>query len=217
MMNFLENKISPAKRLYHLRHTVCHNRLTFCERHEISPHTLSAWEKGKKPVTEKGANKLIEAFAKEGILCSVDWLLHGVGLSPTTLEDFTSSIRIEEISIIEEYKNRQIQSEIALFIAQNPTARIFKMSDDSMEPALFEEDIIGAVLAPKNKIKSLVKRPCVFIESNDNYHIRLLVPSKEKETYNLASLNPQTKQTIPVFFNVRPKEIYKIVWIRRKN
>ena len=105
MMNFLENKFSPAKRLYHLRHTVCHNRLIFCERHAISPHTLSTWEKGKKPVTEKGANKLIEAFAKEGILCSVEWLLHGVGLSPTTLEDFTSSIKIEEISIIEKHKN----------------------------------------------------------------------------------------------------------------
>jgi hypothetical protein len=217
MMNFLENKFSPAKRLYHLRHTVCHNRLIFCERHAISPHTLSAWEKGKKPVTEKGANKLIEAFAKEGILCSVEWLLHGVGLSPTTLEDFTSSIKIEEISIIEKHKNSQIQSEVALFIAQNPTAKIFKMSDDSMEPALFEEDLIGAVLTAKNKVRSLIKKPCVFIESNDNCHIRLLVLSKDKETYNLASLNAQTKQAIPVLFNVTPKEIYKIVWIRRKN
>ena len=203
---------SAEMRVYYLRHAICPNRGTFCEKHGISPHTLCSWETGKKKLTEKGAYKLVEAFAKEGMLCNVEWLLYGTGLPPKTLEDFAESINVQQ----NQDETENFSSEIALFLANNPKSKIFKILDDSMEPALFQEDVVGTIPEEKNNIKSLLGKPCVVIE-DENYHIRLLISSKDKDAYNLTSLNPRTKNVAPVIFNVHPKEIYKIVWIRRKN
>lgn len=50
---------------------------------EINYNTLCGWETAKHGgLTEKGALKVVKRLAKEGVDCSVEWLLFGVGQEP---------------------------------------------------------------------------------------------------------------------------------------
>lgn len=217
----IENKIqksfsaSSGSRLYQIRHQVCSNRLKFSEKHGISSNTLFAWENDKSALTKKGAEKLVEAFAREGVFCTVEWLLEEKGEAPTTLEGLTSSLEGVDDGVPQD--KRSFQSEINLFILSNPSAKTFKMSDDSMEPVILKNDVVGGVLQDPKAYKDLAGKPCVVIENEESHHIKLLVIAQERGRVNLSALNLNTKNPQPVLFNIDPKEVYKITRIWRES
>src|SRR4051794_11818564 len=72
-----------------------YSRKEFEERYHISANTLQSWEQNKNKLTLKGAVKLVEAFKKEGVLCTTDWLLYEKGVPPRTYESNKNSPRFE--------------------------------------------------------------------------------------------------------------------------
>ena len=63
------------------------NRRDFCAHFNIPYDTLDAWERGKNPLTLKGAKRIVESLRTKGIYCSEEWLRDGKGLSPRSLEE----------------------------------------------------------------------------------------------------------------------------------
>lgn len=58
-------------------------RRMFALRHGFSPGTLQNWECGRyQGLSMAAAESLITAFKREGIQCSLEWLLHGKGQQP---------------------------------------------------------------------------------------------------------------------------------------
>jgi hypothetical protein len=55
------------------------NRKSFCERYEINRYTMQSWENGLHVCKGKNVEKFIQALAKEGIACSAEWLIDGIG------------------------------------------------------------------------------------------------------------------------------------------
>src|SRR5690349_4580860 len=49
-------------------------RKAFCSRFSFPLATLEAWERGKNPLTLKGAKRLVEILREAGIYSSEEWL-----------------------------------------------------------------------------------------------------------------------------------------------
>src|SRR3989344_9374349 len=61
-------------------------RREFEKKYQISANTLQGWEQGKNPLSKKGAKRVIEALKAEGLMCSLEWLMHGSGVPPRPFE-----------------------------------------------------------------------------------------------------------------------------------
>lgn len=55
------------------------NRKSFCERYEINRYTMQSWENGLHVSKGKNVEKFIEALAREGVYCTSEWLIDGMG------------------------------------------------------------------------------------------------------------------------------------------
>src|SRR5476649_2339998 len=50
--------------------------------HQISVGSLSNWESGVSPISEKNVHKIISLLATEGLICTKEWLLKATGDTP---------------------------------------------------------------------------------------------------------------------------------------
>ena len=55
------------------------NRKSFCERHGINRYTMQSWENGLHVSKGRNVEKFIDALAREGVYCTSEWLIEGVG------------------------------------------------------------------------------------------------------------------------------------------
>ena len=82
-MNIEKTLITPGERLRRARVLAgLATRREFEAKYRISANTLQGWEQGKNPLSEKGAKRVVEAFTHEGLMCTLEWLLHGTGMPP---------------------------------------------------------------------------------------------------------------------------------------
>src|SRR3990167_7225538 len=92
---------TPGERLKAIRTFVQSIRKEFCKKTGISEHTLRSWEKNTVPLTRNGALRICELLATEGILCTPEWLLKGIGTPPLTQESikrkFTQTFGEKEV------------------------------------------------------------------------------------------------------------------------
>lgn len=210
---------TPGKRLYYLRFNLCSNRKIFSQQHNLSVRSLASWETDVKPLTEKAAKKFVEIFGKQDILCTSEWLLQGKGHPPTSLKQFTTSLEFPEKESVNipSLPNFGMSAEVILFTKTHPHSKIFKMEDDSMEPVFYKGDLLGGVLKNQTQPKAFLDKPCAIVDENGISHIRFPLSTQVKNHYNLVALNPKTQSLNPVQFKVNPKEIYKIIWVRRED
>lgn len=67
----LPSQGSPGERLYAIRSFVQCIRKEFCKKTGLSENTLRCREKNSVALSKKGAQRLGEILAKEGILCFI--------------------------------------------------------------------------------------------------------------------------------------------------
>ena len=76
-----------GRRLKLLRSMTGLPRKALEQKYHISASTIQSWEDAKAGgLTEKGAKRVIQVFHKEGIQCSLNWLLHGLGHAGSRVE-----------------------------------------------------------------------------------------------------------------------------------
>ncbi len=75
--------IARGKRLKSLRMMAGLSRKAVDESYQISSGTLQGWEDGRYGgLTQKGARRILQSMQREGVQCSLEWLIHGTGLGP---------------------------------------------------------------------------------------------------------------------------------------
>lgn len=100
--------IEQGLRITELRQKTHLTRRMFALRHNFSPGTLQNWECGRYQGLSMGAaESLLAAFKREGIQCSLEWLLHGKGQEPSFHGIITSNSQAHPL-IIEAEKNAHI-------------------------------------------------------------------------------------------------------------
>lgn len=146
-----ENDDSPGARgmrLRLLRQSAKLKRGEFADIVKVSKASISYWENATNShLSEKSAQKVIEALADRGIKCSAEWLLMGIGEGPKVVNNLKEKegTQLPNIGL-----NTTTSQEIKLF-KSNLSSVIYEIKDLSMSPILQVGDIVGGIwIDPKN-------------------------------------------------------------------
>ncbi len=194
-------------------------RREFEYKHHISSNTLQGWEQNKNPLSTKGARRIIEALKKEGLLCSVEWLLHGSGLPPRPFEMINAGVNVsflENHSQLNLREEEAIYQESQIFKGQKSNTIILNITDDAMEPYYALGDYIGGVQIDNSEIPQFLGRECIVELENNLILPRILQAGSHPNVYNLSCTNPKTTASLLNFYNAKVISAAPIVWHRRK-
>jgi transcriptional regulator with XRE-family HTH domain len=197
-------------------------RREFEKKYHISANTLQGWEQGKNPLSKKGAKKIIEALKIEGLICSLEWLMHGTGLPPRLFEMSNPSTSSEKeleafFSQLHLHEEQAIYQELQTFKSHNPNPIIITISDDAMEPHYRIGDYVGGTRFSKAEdVHVHLGHPCIVELSDHTILPRIIHADGESGTYILSCTNFQSKTPPLNIFNARVISIAPILWHRRK-
>lgn len=135
MLDLSDNKrhlaIERGKRVKVARTLASVTRKALMERYDLNVNTLQAWEGGINCLTEKGAKKLVDAFQKEGLIITAEWLLHG---------DAEPQPREESLAVNDYFSlgdDMRLLQEIEFFKKLNPQGISTLVTDDTLDPLFF--------------------------------------------------------------------------------
>ena len=128
------------------------NRKEMCDSSDININTYKGWEVGRYGgLPLDGAYRVIERISKEGVVCTSEWLIYGVGAAPYVVSDFNKS----------QDEDSLILNEILLFKKQFPEAIDCQITDDGLAPNLLG-DIVAWIKYYGNKINELLNSVCII-------------------------------------------------------
>lgn len=222
--DILDQKSTPearGKRLKSLRMMAGLSRKALEDKYDVSASTMQSWEDAKAGgLTEKGAKRAIEVFRQEGIRCTVDWLLYGIGLPPQLSDKlFQQQIQMQEsfedrVEITEE---RAIVNELLAFRQHNPDAVEFIVPDDGMQPLYQKGDYVAGKRRYNDAIDNVLGMDCIIETKENEVILRRLKQGSQPGVYTLICLNPDC--TVAEFA-LHDREILSaapVIWVRRKD
>lgn len=222
------NAESRGKRLKSLRMMTGLSRKALDEKFNISASTIQSWEDAKAGgLTEKGARRVIMVFKKEGIRCSLDWLLYGIGYPPQLSnklfdegeEGEGESGRGAPAHASGEVANedRAIINELLVFRQNNPDAVEYIISDDGMSPHYNPGDYVAGKRRTGKAIESVIGYDCVVETMENEILFRRLKPGNKPGTFNLVSTNLESTVKEPLMYNREILNAAPAIWHRRKD
>ena len=177
----------------------------FCEEGEIPMPSYAAWEKIQHSgLTEKGAKKCIIRYTQLGIICTEQWLLHGVGAPPS----FESN---SEHTITQQDALSDIAEELLAFMNHGNSIDYF-FEDDRMAPIFKKGDTVAGFIKDKATINGQV---CILLYEQKGQQIKTVgnaFPSTDNIIihYENANLCP------PLVIKSKDiKAIAPLLWFRR--
>lgn len=148
------------------------NRKMFCERHGINRYTMQSWENGLHISKGKNIWKFIEALQKEGVLCSMEWLIHGKGAPAKTVDAFELPANEETFS--SSHPHFHLAERL---IKENKNLCMAVIEDDLMAPKYRQGDIVVAML----KDPDMLLDPFLLIEkSPGHFLVRRAITHKDQ-------------------------------------
>lgn len=190
------------------------NRRDFCTHFGLPYDTIDAWERGKNPLTLKGAKRIIDSLKSVGIYCSEEWLIEGTGVSPRSFQEAFPMINLnpsESLSVFEEHLG--LAAELSTFTTLNRNSILTLIRDDSMLPFYAEGDYVGGIRLPKGDQEEALHKRCI-VEFPEN-SIAVGQFEKVNGNYRVSPLNKDAQTEI--IEDVPPMNIVSvapIVWHR---
>ncbi|HJN38012.1 MAG TPA: hypothetical protein QF353_04475 [Gammaproteobacteria bacterium] len=212
------DSLNRAKRLKRLRDMSGLSRDSIKKVHNIARGTLQNWETSRfGGLTTKGGKTMVKVFISEGILVTVDWLLHGIGAEPKYMNNHqvnhTSDLKF--IKTIPENEHNSITQELLYFRMKYGDVADTVISDDSMTPYYREGDFIAGIKYYKNDIDKAIWKNCIVQTYEYGLLIRYLRPSNEMGKYDLWSHNIKSSQNDIAKHAVEIISAAPIIWVRR--
>jgi transcriptional regulator with XRE-family HTH domain len=221
--DILDQKSTPearGKRLKSLRMMAGLSRKALEDKYEVSASTMQSWEDAKAGgLTEKGSKRAIEVFRQEGIRCTVDWLLYGIGLPPQLSDKlFQQQIKLQAFEDrIEITEERAIVNELLAFRQHNPDAVEFIVPDDGMAPLYRKGDYVAGKRRYNEAIGNVLGMDCIVETKENEVLLRRLKLGSQPNVYTLICLNPDANVTE---YALHDREILcaaPVIWLRRKD
>lgn len=201
-----------VRRVINLREATGLTRHAFAKKHNLPVSSLQNWEDPKgNGLTEKGAKKLAMLFSSEGISCTPEWLLHGIGLSP----QINSNNFVEELSQKED--NKFISEELNLFYNHYKSAIDLVIIDDGMLPYFSMGEHVAGVRQVENDIQKLIGENCIVQLLTGEILVRLLKKGTLLNHYTLTCINSNTTVSKPTLYDVELISAASIIWRRKPN
>ena len=129
-----------AERLKKLRKMAKIPRRKLAESHNISAGTIQNWESNRCGLTEKGARIVLDALRQEGVVCSYEWLMLGIGQEPSIQmhTDVSNQDNMRKAAA------SSIADDIVFYQRLYPEASSLIIKDNSMAPLLHPKDAVVA-------------------------------------------------------------------------
>lgn len=183
MTQTLSNPKEVGLRFKSVRSLVPLNRKDFCDKHGLNRFTVQSWEIGRNFSRSKNIAVFCDALAKEGIFCTTEWLLNGVGDAPAKLNT-RKTMSVPVATRAREVKRQQaseeevrIQAEIEFFKNNQPESVetvVAQVADNLMEPYHSQGDFVGGPLVKGDEIRSLVGKICLIALDSETFVVRRL-------------------------------------------
>ena len=203
-----------AARVKRLRNLANLSRKEMCDDDDMNVNTLKGWEiarYGGLPLD--GAHKIIKRVAREGVLCTVEWLLYEDGQAPSvnvgqTTEPYTQGIKKQPDEM-------NIEEELVLFQKHYPDALYYQISDDGMLPFYEKGDVVAGIKKTHQEIQAIVGSNCIVQLTNGELLCRRVRKGKSEKTYNLVCMNSETTIDTPIIAEIELISAATVVWHRK--
>lgn len=213
----LDEAIEIGNRIKSTRMLSGYTRKSFALETGISSATLRFWEEpkhGRYGLTKKGAERLITAFNKCGVLCDKEWLLSGKGHGPKLINTNFSKLFEDDDQQESWGEEEAIIKDIESFKENNPNSIILMITDTSMLPIYSEGDYVGGSKKYSCDIKNLIGLNCI-VETDKYILARKIVAGRSSDVFSLIALNKKGGSE-QVTLNVELKSAAEIVFHRWK-
>lgn len=212
---------AKAERVKRIRHLANLSREEICAGGDINLATLISWELGRfGGLSHKGATRLISRVAKEGVFCSLDWLLYEVGAGPQVVADYKKVAQEKNFEHVTPPANFDettvIVEELMLFRKLNKHAIDFIIDDDAMFPFFGIGDYVGGTKRTGENLKSLISLDCIVQIKDGRILVRRLQSGPKNKTFNLVGTNLQSKSNTSIIYDVEVHSAAPIIWHRRR-
>lgn len=199
-----EIKKERGERLIRMRGMLHLTRNQFEKEYSISADTLKNWELGRNTgLTLQGGKRVIEAFKKAGIHCSIGWLLEGVGATPFILHSTLSNKGDPASNVAESEKSYAVLApEMEFFCEQNPRAFCMQVVDDGMEPQYSVHDYVAGERHYDEEIRKTIGQYCIVETQMGEILLRRVRESLKTGCYSLQCINILTSAPIPLMYDV---------------
>ncbi len=196
-----------GKRLKMARMVLDLTRHSLEGKYQISASTVQSWESAKSGgLTRQGAVRILVALQQEGLNCSLEWLLYGVGMPPRLASQPAVSASVPSENIIQE---------LILFRSLNENALSIMLTDDGMSPHYQPGDYVAGRIRTGEAIKSLINQDCIIETAHNEILLRRLKPGSQEGLYHLQCTNPETTVATFTLYNQQVKAAAPIIWHRR--
>ncbi len=198
-----------------LRQMIRLSRKAFSEKHGISPYTLQSWEAGKVSLTLRAAKRLLPVFQKEGIFCTVEWLLHGMGQPPQLIN--MQAVEISETSPLYNAPatDSSMTHELLTFRNLNPNVMDLIVNDDGMEPYYQQGDLVAGIRRIDEAIGQLIGKECIVQTARNEILLRRIKGNRKSGTYDLMCWNMESQMVAPTLYEQTLVCAAAVIWQRR--
>ncbi len=179
------------------------------EKHDISPNTMRAWEKGINILTENKASTLVEIFAQEGVNITTEWLLYGEDPGLTNKAGINNA-NPDLKDAINFRSDLKILDEVTYFLDNNINSVSCLITDESLSPQFSVGDYVGGIKSVGKKIIELVGEFCIIITNDERVFPKKIFMHKEKNFFVIGDINPLANLNAPHHFTCEVRAAAKI-------
>lgn len=202
--------IERGNRLKQLREMCGLTQNAIEKKYGIKAGTQTIWENARRyGLSPKSAQTILKVFNQEGVICHLDWILHGKGLPPIKRMISNDSLRTNELLD----DNDSIINEMHDFIQTHPGAIDFIMHDDSMSPVFQTGDYLIGMQLKDEKIEAAVGHDCIAQLASGEIVVRKIKSYDKSKGYTLSCYNESADQ--PYLYNVSLLSAAPICWHRK--
>jgi DNA-binding transcriptional regulator YiaG len=197
-----------GKRIKYLRKLLRYSARAFCEKCQAPESTLKSWEQGRfTGLTTDGALRIIAACEKEGLDCTLDWLLYGEGDAPQLKKPLFAGAFLPSSTV------SPLTQELRLFHQLHTDVIDTIVNDEAMEPFFTKDDHVAGIRYFGDDIKKLLGLNCIMQLQSGEIIVRKLASVDKDGNYTLTSLN--TKFNPNIIKNASIFSAAYIIWTRK--
>ena len=211
-MDNLYSPVNRGKRLKRIRNMANLSREKLCDTKGLNATTYKGWEIGRfSGLSKIGAANVIKRVTKEGVVCSLDWLLSGQGQSPFVipLENDQQTKQQDKPSLV--------LREIIVFQNNFDNATYSEIVDDGVCPQYNIGDQVAGIKKYGDDITSVLGEICIVHTINNKILVRQILKGDTKKTYVLLCTNPKTTVEKPIICNAKIHSAAPITRYYRNN
>lgn len=199
----VEHEASSAKaraaRLKKLRNLANLSRQEICANSILNFNTYKGWEIARYGgLPQDGALKVIHRIAIFGVICTLDWLLHGKGDAPY-LTTYLSAQNNQHAPLL---PKDIVLREYHLYQSYNSQACLLEILDDGITPQYNAGDFVAGIKQTEN-LHLFLNKICIVKIKNGPMLLRYLKEDISLNGYRLMCTNQDSTVEPFIIYNAK--------------